>query len=100
MVFVPHATTSINTVLRNLVFEHGNVTLYMSIAYSACENIILHCCEVTLAECVRIEVEFTVGDAELISCFRRTAEGLLAQKKSIRIALFDAVMTSPGVRFP
>lgn len=100
VVFMPNATTGINTVLRNLVYEHGDVILYMSTAYGACEKTILHCCEVTAAESVRINVEFPLEDAELISLFRRTAEQLMAQGKKVRIAMFDTVVTFPGVRLP
>ena len=47
VVFMPNATTGINTVLRNLKYEDSDIILYLSTAYGACEKTILHVCETT-----------------------------------------------------
>ena len=100
VVFTPNATTAINTVLRNLSFSQGDVILYFSCAYDACEKTILHVCEVTLADAVRIDIEFPIEDDRVIRVFRQTVERLAGQGLTVRISMFDTVATFPGVRLP
>jgi selenocysteine lyase/cysteine desulfurase len=38
VVFVPNATTGVNTVLRNLKWETGDVVVHFSTIYGACEK--------------------------------------------------------------
>ena len=38
-VFVPNATTGVNTVLRSLVFKPGDVIIYFATIYGACVRI-------------------------------------------------------------
>ena len=45
VVFVPNATTAVNTVLRNLKYEQGDVILHFSIVYGACMKTIVSVCE-------------------------------------------------------
>lgn len=100
VVFVPNATTGINTVLRNLNFENGDIIVYFNTAYGACEKTILHICETTQAECLRIDLVFPIDDAELVDRFRNTAAQLVETGKRVRIAMFDTVVTFPGARLP
>jgi hercynylcysteine S-oxide lyase len=100
VVFIPNATTGINTVLRNLEYKAGDVILYLSTAYRACEKTILHVCETTAAESVKIDVSFPIEDEDFISLFDETVRQLHGQGKKVRIAMFDTVATFPGVRLP
>jgi selenocysteine lyase/cysteine desulfurase len=101
VVFVPNATTGINTVLRNLPWNEGDVIVYLSTAYGACEKTILHVCETTPASSVRIDVSFPAEDDELIRLFKDTVQGINSQRdRRVKIALFDTVCTFPGVRLP
>jgi hercynylcysteine S-oxide lyase len=100
VVFTPNATTGINTVLRNLTFSHGDVIIYLNTAYGACEKTILHICETTPAECVRVDVQFPLEDDELVRTFRQAVERQAELQKRVRIAMFDTVATFPGVRLP
>ncbi|KAK3701075.1 hypothetical protein LTR37_015637 [Vermiconidia calcicola] len=101
VVFVPNATTGVNTVLRNLSWADGDVIVYLSTAYGACEKTILHICETTPATSVRIDVSFPIEDDDLVDLFRLRAQGIAAQQgKRVKVAMFDTVCTFPGVRLP
>ncbi|OCT54687.1 hypothetical protein CLCR_03035 [Cladophialophora carrionii] len=55
----PMPPRGINTVLRNLTRNEGDVIVYFSTAYAACEKtVLLHICETTPASSVRIDVSF------------------------------------------
>ena len=49
VVFVPNATTGVNTVLRNLVFSPGDVIIYCSTIYGACHKTVEYIVETTPA---------------------------------------------------
>jgi selenocysteine lyase/cysteine desulfurase len=100
VVFVPNATTAINTVFRNLVFGKGDVIVYFSTIYAACEKTIVYVCETTPAEARRIEVTYPVSDAYLVDQLTKTIRAAKAEGKTPRIAVFDTVASQPGVRMP
>jgi len=100
VVFLPNATTGVNTVLRNLKYDDGDFILYLNTAYGACEKTILHVCETTPAQAVKVDVDFPVEDECLISLVRDTVTNLASQHKRVRIAMFDTISTFPGVRLP
>ena len=100
VVFVPNATTAVNTVLRNLRFVEGDTIIYFSSGYGACEKTIQYICESTPAKCKSMEVVFPIGDEELILKFRNTIQDVKRQGGIAKIAMFDTVVTFPGVRLP
>ncbi|KAF4556921.1 Hercynylcysteine sulfoxide lyase-like protein 2 [Elsinoe fawcettii] len=100
VVFVPNATTGVNTVLRNLKYDDGDVIIYLSTAYGACEKTILHICETTSASFHRITVPFPIEDGDFLALFDATLNDIREQGKNPRIAMFDTVATFPGVRLP
>ena len=100
VVFVPNATTAVNTVLRNLNFVEGDTILYFSAAYGACEKTIQSVCETTPANCRRIDVTFPIDDGVLIQLLRSAIHDVQHQGGKARIAMFDTVVTFPGVRLP
>ncbi len=100
VVFMPNATTGVKTVLRNLKYEDGDIILYLSTAYGACEKTIMHVCETTAAQSLKIDVKFPIEDDAFVSTFRETVQRLTVQQKRVRIAMFDTVATFPGVCLP
>lgn len=100
VVFVPNATTAVNTVLRNLKYVEGDTIVYFSTAYGACEKTIQYVCETTPAECICIDVTFPLDDDVLVGLFREAVSKLRQQGRTARIAMFDTVVTFPGVRLP
>ena len=100
VVFVPNATTGVNTVLRNLLYQEGDVILYFSTVYGACEKTVDYVCEITPAEGVCILLEYPLEDREVVQKFREMVKKLDRDGRKVKIAMFDTVLTFPGVRMP
>lgn len=100
IVFVPNATTAVNTVLRNLEYGEREVIIYFSTIYDACEKTVQYVCESTAAQSLRVELALPLGDAEIIAQFENAVLGVRKAGKRVKIALFDTVLTFPGVKMP
>ena len=100
VVFVPNATTGVNTVLRNLVYRKGDVILHFSTVYGACEKTIDSLYETAQIERVCIEIDYPVEDKDIIRKFNDVAQKLTDEGRRIKVAMFDTVLTFPGARFP
>lgn len=101
VVFIPNVTTGMNTVLRSLVFEDGDVILHFSTDYDANYKTIDYICESTPAEQLLIEIDYPIEDDEIVERFRDMV-GVVNRNGSqkVKIALFDTVVAFPGVRMP
>ncbi|KAK5070469.1 hypothetical protein LTR64_000140 [Lithohypha guttulata] len=106
-VFVENATTALNTVLRNLVYKEKDVIIYFDTIYGAIEK--------TLASVVETNPQLTVrkvghgqeyayqlpmSHPEIASAFSQTISRLLYEGYNVKAAVFDTVVSIPGVRFP
>ena len=100
VVFVPNATTGINTVLRNLTFKEGDTILYFSTIYDACEKTVQYICESTPASSVRWELNLPMEDSEILATFDHAVASLQKTGKWVKLAIFDTISTFPGVRLP
>ncbi|PLN83634.1 putative aminotransferase [Aspergillus taichungensis] len=103
-VFVKNATTGIATVLHNLPFGDGDVVVYFATGYGAVEKGL-----VSLAErrpglrLRRVEYAFPVSHAELVGAFEDVVARVKREEGGrgrVRAAVFDTVVSNPGVRFP
>ncbi len=95
IVFVPNATTAINTVLRNLIFKEGDKIAYFSTIYGACEKTVDYITETTPAESVKVEYTYPVSDDWMVQKFKD-----LLHAEKVKIAIFDTVVSVPGLRMP
>ncbi|KAI0839809.1 aminotransferase family protein-like protein [Hypoxylon sp. FL0890] len=100
VVFVPNALTAINTVLRNLAYRDGEIILYFSTIYDACLKTIQSLEETAAVRGHSIELVYPVEDEEIVDRFRKAILEIQSQGMSIKLAMFDTVLTFPGVRFP
>jgi selenocysteine lyase/cysteine desulfurase len=100
VVFVPNATTAVNTILRNLTYSAGDVILHFNTIYGACKKTIESLCETTAVESVEIVIQYPVEDEEILQKFCETVKVIQQVEKRAKIAIFDTVLTFPGVRFP
>jgi selenocysteine lyase/cysteine desulfurase len=100
VVFVPNATTGVNTVLRNLKFAEGDVVVHFSTIYGACEKSLASISEIMPLKCECILLEYPIEDDEIVRRFKMTVEKVRGEGKNIRLAMFDTVLTFPGARMP
>lgn len=100
VVFVPNATTGVNTVLRNLVYEPGDKILYTSSIYGACEKTIQYITETTPASSVRVEYTLPIEDDWLVEQFRKKIADANSAGVRVKVAVFDTIVSMPGVRLP
>ncbi|KAM0445333.1 hypothetical protein ACHAO4_009747 [Trichoderma viride] len=98
IVLVPNATTALNTVLRNLTYQPGDMIAYIEGTYGAIEKTIDYLVETTLVESVCVPFDPTVDDDDtLVEAFQSV---LQENHGRIRVAIFDTVMSMPGLRMP
>lgn len=100
LVFVPNATTGVNTVLRNLNFTPGDHILMFSTIYGACEKTVAYVTETTPAQSVKVEYTFPIEDDWLIAEYEKKVKEVEAKGGKVKIAIFDTVVSMPGVRLP
>ncbi|CAO2653784.1 Nn.00g031950.m01.CDS01 [Neocucurbitaria sp. VM-36] len=100
LVFVPNATTGVNTVLRNLTFEKGDHILYFATIYGACEKTVAYITETTPASSVKVSYTYPVEDDWLVSEFKAKVKEVEDKGGKVKIAIFDSVVSMPGVRVP
>jgi selenocysteine lyase/cysteine desulfurase len=100
IVFVPNASTGTNTVLRNLVYQSGDVVIYFATIYGANGKTVTYITETTPATSHLIEYTYPLSDSELCAKFEEAIEEIKASGKKPRIAIYDTIASQPGVRMP
>lgn len=100
VVFIPNATTGVNTVLRNLSFQPLDVIMIFDTVYGACAKTIQSISEHSQVTAHVINISYPIEDHEILAKFSLAIEHIQAQGKHPKLAMFDAVLTFPGARFP
>ncbi|KAL2128318.1 hypothetical protein VTI74DRAFT_9359 [Chaetomium olivicolor] len=104
VVFVSNATTGVNTVLRNLVWnaDGNDEILYFNTIYSGCAKTIDYVVEDRQGKVASrcIEISYPCEDDAIIAAFNAAVEASIKQGKRPRVCLYDVVSSLPGVRFP
>jgi selenocysteine lyase/cysteine desulfurase len=100
VVFVPNASTGINTVLRNIVFRPGDVIIYFATVYGANGKTVTYITETTPATSRMIEYTYPLSDSELCAKFEDAVKEIKASGKKPRVAIYDTIVSQPGVRMP
>ncbi|MCJ1245774.1 hypothetical protein MMC30_002978 [Trapelia coarctata] len=103
IVFVPNATLGINTVLRGMKFEEGDVIVYFETVYGAVEKTVDYVVETTKVEKEMVEAHWPIDDTELVKRFEATVRKINEEgngKRRVRLAIFDTIVSMPGVRVP
>ncbi|KAF4551920.1 Hercynylcysteine sulfoxide lyase-like protein 1 [Elsinoe fawcettii] len=100
IVYVPNATTGMNTVLRNLVYTSNDVAIYFSTIYSAIEKTLLYLTETTPLTLHRIGLVLPLSDEEVLDLFREAISTIRSSGKNPRLAVFDTISSVPGIRCP
>ncbi|KAI1327374.1 aminotransferase family protein-like protein [Xylariaceae sp. FL0255] len=100
VVFVPNALTAINTVLRNLEYQDGDVILYFSTAYNGCLSTIMSLEDTTPVRGCCIDLVYPIDDDDILAKVVAALSRLQQEGSQVVLAMFDTILTFPGVRFP
>lgn len=95
LVFVPNATTGVNTVLRSLVFEPGDELLTTNHEYNACRNALDYVASRSGARVVVADVPFPIASENVIADVV-----LRAVTKRTRLVVLDHVTSLTGIVMP
>lgn len=99
--FVKNATTGVNIVLRNLVFSPGDVVVYFDTVYGAVEKTIQSLEETTPVKGRKVCYEFPITHEALVERFLETVRSVKSEEGgNVRVAVFETVVSVPGIRFP
>lgn len=100
VVFVPNATTGVNTILRNLQFEENYVIIHFNMIYGACRKTIQSLAETCPVSSHEVQITYPISDEAIIDRFCRGVREVKVSGRCPKLAMFDVVLTFPGVRFP
>ena len=101
VVFVSNATTAINVVLHNLVFDEGQVILHLSTLYGSIAKMIEYINETRGVENVNVAVEYPIDDDALVSKFQMAIKDVNSgNRQRVKVAIFDTISSLPGVKVP
>ncbi|CCG84796.1 protein of unknown function [Taphrina deformans PYCC 5710] len=98
LVFVPNATTGVNTVLRSLKFAKGEGVLHFSTIYGSCGNTVEFLVDQSDGDIFshQLDLSYPCTDTKILSDF----EHALETTKGIKVAVFDHITSLPGVKLP
>lgn len=100
LVFVPNATTGIYTALNNLRYAPGDAIIYFSFAYGSCAKTVLWLQERGGVRAERVQVRMPVEEETLVEELRKAIGRVRARGETPRVAMFDTVVSMPGIRLP
>jgi len=95
LVYVPNATTGVNTVLKSLDFREGDEILTTDHVYNACNNAALFVANKTGAKVVNVHIPFPVESPSVI-----VERVLAAVTPRTRIVLIDHVTSPTALVYP
>lgn len=104
VVFVPNATTGVNTVISNIVWnaDGNDEMLYFSTIYGACGNIIEYVAEVHdyKVNPREVHLQYPLSDAALLQLFKDAITASRIAGRRPRLAVYDTISSVPGLRMP
>ncbi|KAI0198014.1 putative aminotransferase family protein [Astrocystis sublimbata] len=108
LVFVPNATTGIDTVLKNLKWAKGDVILVYEFCYDSVRGGLQWAVETFGVRVEVVALDVPMGDDAVVQAMvgaaRRVNSNSNAEngnaKERVRLAIIDAVVSMPGFRVP
>ncbi|PNS16999.1 hypothetical protein CAC42_4963 [Sphaceloma murrayae] len=100
LVLVPNATTALNTILRNLIYQPNDVAIYFSTIYSSIQKTLLYLSETTPLLTHGIPLTYPVSPSSILTLFNETTISLRTKGLNPRLVIIDTVSSVPGVLFP
>ncbi|KAI1349446.1 pyridoxal phosphate-dependent transferase [Xylaria sp. FL0043] len=104
IVFVPNATTGVDTVLKNLTWDDDgkDEIIYFSTVYGACAKIIDSVVDSSLGQVSSrpINISYPCEDTDIMQAFHAAVDSSRSSGKRAKVCLLDTVSSLPGVCFP
>ncbi|KAI0020167.1 pyridoxal phosphate-dependent transferase [Xylariomycetidae sp. FL0641] len=100
VVLIPNATTGVNTILRNLEYGDDDVILHFNTIYGACLKTLESLEDTTPVRTLEVSIIYPIQDDEILQRFQDAITAVETQGRKAKLAIFDAVLTFPGMRFP
>jgi selenocysteine lyase/cysteine desulfurase len=97
IVIVPNASIAINTVLRNFSFSDGDKIVYLGPVYGAVKKTLQYLAESTPVQTVELDFMMPISDDDLAQRFQAI---LREHGPSVKFAVFDTIVSMPGVKMP
>ncbi|GEQ67685.1 hypothetical protein JCM33374_g1350 [Metschnikowia sp. JCM 33374] len=95
LALVTNATSGVNTILRSLPFQKGDKIALPSTTYGSCANTVKFLAESVGVIPVVVPLDYPMSDDDVVAKFEETF-----RQHKIKLALFDTVVSMPGVRVP
>lgn len=95
LAFVTGGTVAVNTILRSLPLEKGDVFVIPHTTYSFCKKTFDFLVDTLAVEVVVLDYELPISHDDIIAQFRDVFE-----RKKVKMAFFDTVSSMPSVKLP
>ncbi|KAL0953308.1 hypothetical protein HGRIS_004557 [Hohenbuehelia grisea] len=110
-VFVSSTTAGMNTILRNLTWEEGDVLLGFSTTYRGVERVMRYIADTTSATLVIQDIHFPTSHKIILRDFRALIQSTKAkqneyylrtgiERRPQAVAVIDAIVSQPGIYMP
>lgn len=99
-VFVKNATTGVYTILYNLNLKAGETIILFDAVYGAVEKGAVSLQEHEALTYRKVEFTYPISETELESRFRETVRKAREEGLKVKAAVFDTIVSNPGIRFP
>ncbi|OMJ17060.1 L-cysteine desulfhydrase [Smittium culicis] len=101
LTYISNACAALNSILRSMKFEEGDILIHYSTTFDACINAIQYICDNSKAKAVKIELNFPMTNDEILSATKESISNIKKDSnKRIRLALIDAIISVPGIVLP
>lgn len=99
-VFVKNATTGVYTVLYNLQLQEDETAILFDAVYGAVEKGAVSLQEHGVMKYRKVQFTYPIAEDELESRFREVVRKAREDGLKVKAAVFDAIVSNPGLRFP
>ncbi|KAI0165591.1 putative aminotransferase family protein [Xylariaceae sp. FL1272] len=101
LVFVPNATTGTDTILKNLVWEKGDVILMYEVVYDSVRAGVAYLQDMFGVSVEMVPISFPLSDDALIQALVDAVREVNARPgQRVRLAIVDTIVSMPGIRIP
>jgi selenocysteine lyase/cysteine desulfurase len=106
LVLVESASTAVNSIMRSMAWQPGDVIMYFSVAYAMVENTALWLQQEEGIEIVQVPIHFPIKEEEASRAFTGPLQQALQTLKDeskigkLRLVVLDHIASAPAVKEP